>query len=120
MTTLAEPLLGLCQQRMKARNLQEWREAVLERANHTCQKCGVTEIELLAHHIHSPRFYPKLKLETSNGKCLCRKCHRKMPAQINLFSWIDNYGWYCSPLVSKQQFTKYRSREVEMCRSGEV
>jgi len=54
---------------------KEWRGAVLERDNYTCQKCGTQQKQLQAHHIKDKIKYPKLKFEVSNGISLCRKCH---------------------------------------------
>lgn len=72
---------------MKAKNLAEWRQTVLERDNHTCQKCGRKGL-LQAHHIKQVEFYPELELETDNGKSLCFSCHRGVPAKRR------HYGQY--------------------------
>lgn len=54
----------------------EWRTAVLERDNYTCQKCGTKE-KVQAHHIKSYNDYPDLRFVVSNGQTLCLSCHRK-------------------------------------------
>lgn len=54
---------------MKAKNLSEWRQLVLERDNYTCQRCGSKE-NLLAHHTSYDE-----PLETANGLTLCSGCH---------------------------------------------
>lgn len=57
-----------------AKNLSEWRWFVLERDNHMCQSCGATE-KVIAHHVKSKSYYPRLKLRVDNGIALCQHCH---------------------------------------------
>jgi len=54
----------------------QWRKAVLERDNHTCQDCGATD-NLEAHHIRSIIEYPEGIFDVGNGLTLCSKCHKK-------------------------------------------
>lgn len=54
----------------------QWRKAVLERDNHTCQDCGITE-GLDAHHIQSIFDYPEGVFEIDNGLTLCGNCHKR-------------------------------------------
>lgn len=60
---------------------KNWRQAVLERDGKICQICGgpgsVTD------HIKRFRDFPELRLEVSNGRCLCLVCHRKTPTYGN-------------------------------------
>lgn len=51
----------------------EWRKAVLETGE--CAKCGSKE-NLEAHHILSAKDYPELRLDKTNGECICNKCHK--------------------------------------------
>jgi len=57
-----------------------WREAVFQRDNWTCQKCGNRGGDLEAHHIKPFAYFPDLRFEVSNGQTLCRKCHQETPS----------------------------------------
>jgi len=57
--------------------MQLWRQAVLERDNFTCQKCGQCGGKLEAHHINNFAEHPELRTSIENGITLCRKCHRE-------------------------------------------
>lgn len=59
-----------------ARN--EWRKAVLERDNYTCQLCGNKE-RLETHHIVPILIVPERIFDLSNGQTLCYECHKKFP-----------------------------------------
>jgi hypothetical protein len=54
----------------------QWRLAVFERDNFTCQKCGSLGTTLNAHHVKQYAHHPDLRLEVSNGTTLCESCHR--------------------------------------------
>jgi len=56
---------------------REWRVAVFERDNYTCQKCNEKGGELNAHHICGFKDYPELRFEIKNGITFCKKCHGK-------------------------------------------
>ena len=60
------------------REYRDWKLAVLERDNFTCQQCGLTSAEgavLVAHHIKSFKDNPNLRTDLDNGITLCRSCH---------------------------------------------
>jgi hypothetical protein len=79
------------------REYYEWRSAVFERDNWTCQTCGARGIYLTAHHIHGFSLIIKennvVTLDDArnceqlwnidNGVTLCEKCH----------SLTDNYKY---------------------------
>lgn len=54
----------------------QWRKAVLERDNHTCQDCRAIE-GLDVHHIQSILDYPEGVFEVDNGLTLCKDCHKR-------------------------------------------
>lgn len=56
---------------------REWRTAVFERDDYTCQECGDRGGELNADHIKTFAHHPDLRFELSNGRTLCVPCHRK-------------------------------------------
>lgn len=79
-----------------SREYKEWRTKVFERDNYICQECGIKggwhkdinkKITLNADHIKPFALFPELRLEISNGKTLCIKCHRKTKTYgVNLSS----------------------------------
>lgn len=60
---------------------QNWRTAVFERDNYTCQDCNTKSgkgnaVYLEAHHLKSFAEYPELRFEVSNGITYCEPCHK--------------------------------------------
>jgi hypothetical protein len=51
-----------------------WRNAVRERDNWTCKRCGGKE-HIHAHHIRNFFNYPDLRFDIGNGISLCKTCH---------------------------------------------
>jgi hypothetical protein len=62
---------------MSKKEYSEWREAVFERDNYTCQKCGQVGYKLNAHHIEPYAGNEEERLNIDNGITFCNKCHRK-------------------------------------------
>ena len=65
----------------KSHEYNNWRIAVFEKDNYTCQKCGDKsgkdkKVYLNAHHIKSFKDYPELRFEVSNGITYCEDCHK--------------------------------------------
>lgn len=56
-----------------------WRKAVFQRDNWTCQFCEQRGGQLEADHIKPFAYFPELRLDITNGRTLCQSCHRKTP-----------------------------------------
>ena len=73
---------GVTKKNDKIRRLaiyKEWRKSVFERDDYTCQNCSVRGGDLHADHIHPFALFPELRFDLSNGRTLCKPCHRKTP-----------------------------------------
>lgn len=55
---------------------KEWRKAVFERDNYTCQRCGLRGGKLEPHHIFRFAYFPEFRFSVSNGMVLCQDCHQ--------------------------------------------
>lgn len=53
-----------------------WKHSVFERDDYTCQICLIRGGDLQADHIKPFAYFPELRLKVSNGRTLCKKCHR--------------------------------------------
>lgn len=55
-----------------------WAKIVKELANYTCDTCEIRGgVVLNSHHLYSWITHPELRLEPTNGVCLCLKCHKQ-------------------------------------------
>ena len=71
------PTIGVLNRRIRySKAMKDWRKAVFERDNYTCQICFIKGVYIEADHIKQFAFYPELRYELSNGRTLCRQCHR--------------------------------------------
>lgn len=57
---------------------KEWRKAVFERDNWTCQVCKKRGGAIEAHHIKEFAKHPSLRTQLINGQTLCTICHKKI------------------------------------------
>ena len=69
------------EEREQGRKLQnsenrEWRKAVYDRDDHTCQCCNVRGGLLEAHHIDSWKEHKDDRFNIDNGVTLCETCHK--------------------------------------------
>ena len=74
---------GKSKERVKFQNSPKWRSArtkCFERDNYTCQICFTRGGTLEAHHLKPYRSHPKLRLELTNLKTLCKQCHDTLHA----------------------------------------
>lgn len=56
---------------------KEWRAAVFERDEYTCQMCDKpSNGNIQAHHIRPWSDFPELRFDANNGITLCESCHR--------------------------------------------
>lgn len=58
---------------------KEWRKKVFERDDYICQICFSKGGELQADHIKCFAHHPDLRYELSNGRTLCKECHKNTP-----------------------------------------
>lgn len=73
---------GVCKPNQLARQdyrYANWRKAVYDRDDYTCQICKKRGGKLNADHIQPWAQFPELRFELSNGRTLCLSCHRKTP-----------------------------------------
>ena len=67
---------------------KDWRTAVFERDNYTCQHCGDKSVKgnrviLNADHINQFAFYPEFRFDIDKGRTICVDCHKKTPTYGN-------------------------------------
>lgn len=55
---------------------KEWRKKVFDRDGYKCTDCGSKDY-IEADHIKPFAYFPELRFELSNGRTLCRECHKK-------------------------------------------
>jgi len=102
---------GITPEVMKIRNsksYKEWRTAVFERDDYTCQCCGQRGGKLTAHHIYSFSSNEDRRLDINNGITLCENCH----SISNIGSLHNIYG--ATDVTSKQLEEYINSKRQEL------
>jgi 5-methylcytosine-specific restriction endonuclease McrA len=69
----------------------EWRTAVYQRDDYTCQHCGEVGGKLNAHHIESWSSFPEKRFEIDNGITLCYKCHVEVHKVEGGFQYANKF-----------------------------
>jgi hypothetical protein len=88
------PTQGVINRRLRySKKMDEWRKAVFERDNYTCQHCHVRGGYIQADHIKPFAYFPELRFDLNNGRTLCKPCHVK----------TDTYGGRVKKLYATQQ-----------------
>lgn len=69
---------GVSKEVWKTPAYQQWRRAVMRRDNFTCVACGDNQGgNLEADHIKPRYLFPELTFDVSNGRTLCKPCHKQ-------------------------------------------
>lgn len=63
---------------------KDWRKAVFQRDNYTCQICKVRGGNLHAHHLNGFTNFPNLRYDLNNGITLCVEHHTEFHRQYGL------------------------------------
>ena len=61
----------------RSKTAEDWRKKVFFRDKYTCQICKKVGGYLQADHIKPFAYFPDLRFDISNGRTLCRDCHKK-------------------------------------------
>ncbi len=83
----------LRQQDMGTLEYKNWRRAVFERDQYTCQMCYTTGKPLQADHIFPYAAFPEQRYDVLNGRTLCEACHRRTPTWGNRCTFIQEGRW---------------------------
>lgn len=72
------PEPALARELRGSRKWRDWRKAIYERDKYTCVLCGDDKGgNLEADHIKPRYLFPELTFDVSNGRTLCKPCHKK-------------------------------------------
>lgn len=90
----------------------EWRTAVFERDDFTCQYCGDNRGgNLVAHHFESYTDNPELRTLLENGITLCEECHKNFHHQ---------YGYGNNTRKQFEEFLRARKKLEEIRLSKKI
>jgi hypothetical protein len=68
-----------------------WRTSVFLRDNKACVWCGYKGPDIEADHIKPRYLFPELTLELSNGRTLCKDCHKETASYMNRWLTKEDY-----------------------------
>jgi len=94
---------GITSEKRKIMNgdeYKQWRQAVFERDNYTCQCCGRQTHNNEAHHLDNFADYEEQRFDINNGITLCKQCHN--PNQEGSFH--NTYGTLHN---TREQYEEY-------------
>ena len=72
-----------------------WKYAVFDRDNRTCQMCRATKTYIEAHHIVPYSDHPELAHEIENGITLCEQCHNNIKGRE--YNYIQQFAAITQP-----------------------
>jgi hypothetical protein len=79
------------------RDWKEWREAVYQRDNYTCQKCQNGGVHLHPHHILNQCQFTDKVFDLDNGITLCKDCH---------YDFHKKYGFTSNDEIQIKEFIR--------------
>lgn len=75
----------------QSQDYKEWRTKVFKRDNYTCQDCGIVGGWLEVDHKKMFSRFPELRFEVSNGRTLCKPCHRIKTISDQKLNWRNQF-----------------------------
>ena len=95
---------------MNTEDYKQWRQAVFERDNYTCQCCGRQTHDNEAHHLDSFADFEELRFDINNGITLCKQCHN--PNQEGSFH--NTYGTLHNTRNQFEEYKEIRLKELNI------
>ena len=95
-----------------SKEYKDWRKAVFERDNYTCQKCGDNSgNNLRSHHLDSFADYPEKRFDVDNGITLCKNCH---------IYFHSKYGTHHNTKEQLKEFLNEKQKTIITSRGRQV
>lgn len=83
---------------------KQWRNAVFVRDNFTCVWCGKKGGRIEADHVYPQAYFPEKRFEVSNGRTLCKNCHKRTITYLNNYldtGFISTTSGYFALMVNE-------------------